>query len=156
MLKTISSLVGVAVAQITGLGTGIATALGLNAIGSGAIPLESDGTFIPIDSSGATLTFSASNGNYRKVGTTVLVWGSASYPSTASAVPAVIGGLPFTASNNSTAGFPAISLFASGVTFGFVNKNATTFGLGNAGAAVNNVVLSTTTVYFSGIYPTDA
>ena len=123
--------------------------------GGGTPVTETTGTFTPTDASGAGLTFAASSGNYHKVGKNVLIWGYVTYPSTASAVQAIIGGLPFASSNTSINGFPSVAAFVVGASTWFVNKNATTMGLGTNGAAVNNVVVSGATVYFSGVYPTD-
>lgn len=122
-----------------------------------AVEGAASGTFTPIDSSGATLTFAgATNGNYIKIGKFVLVWGVVVFPVTASAVQAIIGGLPFTASNTSSNGFPSINIFGpTTASVGFVNINATTFGMAGlaTGAAVNNSVYSGLSVYFSGVYP---
>jgi hypothetical protein len=56
-----------------------------------------EGTWTPIDNSGAGLSFSNTSGNcfYTKVGRTVTVTFRLTYPSTASGSAAVVGGLPF-------------------------------------------------------------
>ena len=58
-----------------------------------------EGTWTPVDASGAGLTFSTATGNYTKIGRVVTGSFRASYPTTASAAQIVIGGLPFTVNN---------------------------------------------------------
>jgi len=55
-----------------------------------------EGTWTPIDSSGASLSFTTAIGTYTKIGRNVTVHGTVAYPSTASGAGALIGGLPFT------------------------------------------------------------
>jgi len=118
--------------------------------------VEVDGTWTPTDASGAGLSFSSATAFYHKVGKIVLVWGFVTYPTTSSSLQAFIGSLPFTASNTSVNGYPSITLSTSGATVGFVIKNGTTFGFGTNGVAVSNSTISTNSVYFSGVYPTDS
>ena len=54
------------------------------------------GSWTPIDSSGASLTFSTAIGTYVKVGKLVTLSYSVTYPSTADTTDMKIGGLPFT------------------------------------------------------------
>ena len=70
--------------------------------GTGTSELFADyeeGTWTPIDGSGAGLTYSSAAGNYTRVGRTVTAVFNVVYPSTANANAARIGGLPFTAAN---------------------------------------------------------
>ena len=57
-----------------------------------------EGTWTPIDSSGAGLTFTDNTGTYVKIGSLCYITGYLSFPSTASGANAIIGGLPFAAS----------------------------------------------------------
>ena len=57
-----------------------------------------EGTWTPIDSSGAGLTFTDNSGTYVKIGSLCYITGYLSFPSTASGANAIIGGLPFAAS----------------------------------------------------------
>jgi hypothetical protein len=59
-----------------------------------------EGTWTPIDSSGAGLTLSVSGANYVKVGTLVHVSAYFNFPNNGNGLGARIGGLPFTAKNN--------------------------------------------------------
>ena len=70
--------------------------------GTGTSELLNDyeeGTWTPVDGSGAGLSFSGVAGYYTKIGRQVTVVFSLVYPATADASAARIGGLPFTAAN---------------------------------------------------------
>jgi hypothetical protein len=90
-----------------------------------------EGTWTPVDSSGAGLSLSNTSGNcfYTKVGRTVTVSFRLTYPSTASGSVAVIGGLPFlsanTTVNNQSLCF-AEQNFSAGA-MGVLNYNAASF-----------------------------
>jgi hypothetical protein len=58
-----------------------------------------EGTWTPIDSSGAGLTFTSTAGSYTKIGNLCYVSGALTFPSTADASSAIIGGLPFNPSS---------------------------------------------------------
>lgn len=64
-----------------------------------------EGTWTPVDASGASLSFSNTSGNciYTKVGRTVTASFRATYPSNANGSYAFIGGLPFTTSATTVA-----------------------------------------------------
>ena len=75
--------------------------------GTGTSELLADyeeGTWTPVDQSGASLSFTNAFGYYTKVGDTVTAWGRVTYPATASGLTAIVGGLPFTAANNNQPG----------------------------------------------------
>jgi hypothetical protein len=85
--------------------------------GSGTSELLADyeeGTWTPVDQSGASLTFTSPFGAYTKVGDTVTAFGRVTFPTTASALTIVIGGLPFVVANNSQPGGGFIRLTATG------------------------------------------
>jgi hypothetical protein len=122
------------------------------------------GTFTPTDASGAGLAFTSPVGYYRRVGNVVFVWGSLTFPSTADATTAKIGGLPFTSANLTTAAnaTPGTVFFGggSGTPGGaspnwlLVNKNATTFDFHfGGGTALTNANLSGYIVHFFAAYP---
>ena len=86
--------------------------------GTGTSELLADyeeGTWTPVDGSGAGLTYSAATGYYTKIGRIVTVVFNVVYPSTANASAARIGGLPFTAANT-----------ANGLSNGCFNVNTST------------------------------
>ena len=71
--------------------------------GTGTSELLADyeeGTWTPVDGSGASLSFTSASGVYTKVGRQVTVFFTLVYPATANANAARIGGLPFTAANS--------------------------------------------------------
>jgi hypothetical protein len=86
--------------------------------GSGTSELLADyeeGTWTPVDGSGAGLTYSSATGYYTKIGRVVTVVFNVVYPSTVDASAARIGGLPFTAANT-----------ANGLSNGCFNINTST------------------------------
>jgi len=164
---------------ISSFGTGVATALGQNVNGSGAISLTTSPTFItpilgaasatsinfggtslstyaegtwtPIDSSGAGLSLTAA-GTYTRIGRIALC--QVVYPSTANGSNAIIGGLPFTAANSAQQVGGSVS-YTSVATLSrvLVNFNATTFTLYSAtGGAITNVTMTVSTNYFQLVY----
>ena len=126
--------------------------------GTGTSELLADyeeGTWTPIDGSGAGLIFTATGGFYTKVGRQVFWQCTLAYPSTVDATNARVGGLPFTAvSGPSTEG-------RSGATVSYTNKGSLVnlFQIGTAiflykvnGVAMTNSELSTGTVYLAGSF----
>lgn len=61
----------------------------------GSDAIRSEGTWTPVDNSGAGLVFAAASGSWEKNGRQVTVRGQVTYPVTASGAVASIGGLPF-------------------------------------------------------------
>ena len=58
-----------------------------------------EGTWTPTDGSGAGLSFSDASGHYTRIGRTVTIVFVLTYPATANASAARVGGLPFTSAN---------------------------------------------------------
>ena len=111
-----------------------------------------EGTWTPVDSSGASLTFTSASGSYTKVGRLVYVNAVVVYPITASGANALIGGLPFTVgalnavgSCYSTSGTVLASLGAATTTL-VVPVTAAT------GVARTNAQMSGTTLAFTMSY----
>lgn len=75
---------------------GKATLSALN-LGNTDLTNYTEGNWTPIDSSGAGLTLTVGYATYMRIGTLVICHFSITYPSTADASAAIIGGLPFTA-----------------------------------------------------------
>ena len=96
-----------------------------------------EGTWTPTDAAG-NVTLQASGGRYTKIGNTVWVWFRAHYPSNSDSNGAVVGGLPFTATNTNAA-----NLDAPG--------GATTFFSQNTNSAYNGHVVNNTTAIY--IFP---
>jgi len=112
-----------------------------------------EGTWTPTDASGAGLTFTTSNTNYTKVGNTVFVTGVVTFPATADASAAQIGGLPFTAKASSNGFFPAVNNASLSIV-GNVASGTATFYLAQPETTNNrtNANMSTYLIAFSGTY----
>lgn len=107
-----------------------------------------EGTWTPIDSSGAGLVFTA-GGSYEKIGRQFRAGFNVTYPATADGSSALIGGLPFTVSNNNYArqGFRSFSTETTVATF-LPNANATTVApLTTAAVAITNATLTGDVVF---------
>jgi hypothetical protein len=108
-----------------------------------------EGTWTPTDASGAglSLTGTATNCFYTRIGNQVTCIFSLTYPSTVSAASATIGGLPFTSKNtgNSVAGGITTYISNGSVIVFLINSNDTIFGIRSiAGVSgVTNASLST-------------
>jgi hypothetical protein len=118
--------------------------------GTGTSELLADyeeGTWTPIDGSGAGLTFTVTNATYTKIGRMVTCQLQITYPVTANTNGARIDGLPFTPATNINSNGYLGSTAAVGIaiqTAGSTNTNI----LNAIGAgAVNNATLSGTLVY---------
>ena len=114
-----------------------------------------EGTWTPVDSSGAGLTLTTSAARYTKIGRTVFVQARIVFPSTVSAATVLIGGLPFTSSANSRTGLSlGYNNFAANY-LPFVSASSTLielFVVAGSGAQATNVNLSTQEFAFSGFY----
>jgi len=73
-----------------------------------------EGTWTPVDASGAGLTFSDASGYYTRTGNIVTAMGTLTFPSTASVLGLSIGGLPFTVASNNQPGGGFIRLTNAG------------------------------------------
>lgn len=119
-----------------------------------------EGTWTPIDSSGATLSFAAASGRYTKIGRHVFWQAFVTYPATANGSNAVIGGLPFSVgglSGNSegrAGGHVDVSNLGSvaGILQGAAG--ATTISIVNpqTNASLTNANVSGKSFYLSGSY----
>jgi hypothetical protein len=104
-----------------------------------------EGTWTPIDSSGAGLTLTVANATYTKVGRLVTANFAIVYPTTASASTCRVGGLPFTSRSGAFSYPMVVSTNQTGVCKnGLVDDGATTFLLVDTGGnALTNVQMST-------------
>ncbi len=113
-----------------------------------------EGSWTPIDASGAGLTLTGVVGDYVKIGKLVFVNAIFLYPVTASGAAAWIGGLPFTAKTVQPGGGGAMTFSNNGIhTLVFVRENSTHIELfSNAGAALTNAQMSGTVNIASATY----
>jgi len=113
-----------------------------------------EGTWTPIDNSGASLSFSyAGTARYTKIGRLVFVNLYVNYPSTSQTSNANIGGLPFTSSAGATFTYLVGRAGSLATSIGQVNTSTTEMGLFlNSNTAITNNQLSGTYVIMSGCY----
>ena len=114
----------------------------------------SEGTWTPVDASGAGLTFTGANGYYTKIGKLVFAQGTVTFPATANASAASIGGLPFTVPNLAGARQGFVSFTDETTLFSILpDGGGTTISLrDSSAAALTNATMSGNTVWFTAIY----
>jgi len=117
--------------------------------GTGTSELLADyeeGTWTPIDGSGADLTFTvlANSAKYTKIGRMVTATFALSYPVTAAAGQATIGGLPFTSGTGAGQGGYLVYTSLASIPGLNVSPSSTIFYLyGESGTGLSNVNMST-------------
>lgn len=127
---------------------------------TGLTDATTDTAWIPTDTSGAGLTFTAVTARYTKIGKTVTAIFRLTYPSTVSGASAAIGGLPVATSPNypASGGVTAGSCFFTGTPNAIlaplvISSNTGLTGLANnAGVLALNSVLSTQTLLCTFTY----
>lgn len=109
-----------------------------------------EGTWTPIDGSGAGLTFTTVAGNYTKIGNRIIVDGYGTYPTTSSALSGVVGGFPYATAATGTGGVAAARV-QNGVEPYLIGTilNTTTAAFIQHNGNVANSLLSTLSFYFS-------
>jgi len=149
-----------ALTQIINTGIGQVTDIKIGGSGSAnTLDDYEEGTWTPVDASAGSLSFTSVNATYVKIGKTVFIAGTLTYPSTADTNQARIGGLPFTSETTS----PAISYTipmtvatstSAGVAIG-IGSNKTSGYLRTLDNSVpTNANASGNTFLFSGSYNT--
>jgi hypothetical protein len=153
-------LVGVATANANGgvlqLKSGITfPATAVAATDANTLDDYEEGTWTPVDGSGASLSFTGVSGSYTKVGRCVTAFAEVTYPITASGLNGIIGGLPFT----SAAASPGINGYirytdvaTSVITFVTGGPSSTSVSLLRPGVNTTNVSMSGGTLLFAVIY----
>jgi len=114
-----------------------------------------EGTWSPIDASGAALSFTASSGGYTRIGNMVFAYGQVTYPANTDSNIAVIGGLPF-ANDGTVAGRQCQIGAKTEATLTGIQAavGSTTLNLVTAtGTGVTNSTMSTDLLWFIAIYP---
>jgi hypothetical protein len=115
-----------------------------------------EGSWTPIDSSGAALTFAAATGTYTKIGRIVIASFHVTYPATADGSNAIIGGLPFTIVNAQEArGHSSLGHRTLAALESFLGtNNATTLSpRTSTGGNITNATLTGADIYAGIIYP---
>jgi hypothetical protein len=113
-----------------------------------------EGTWTPVDGSGASLSFTGVSGTYTKVGRCVTALAELTYPTTASGVNAIIGGLPFT--SGATVGINGYirytTVATSLLTFVTGGPSSASVSLLRPGVNTTNASMSAGTLLFAVIY----
>ncbi len=113
------------------------------------------GAWTPVDASGAALTLTGAAGTWRRWGDLIWASGLCTYPVTADASNAAIGGLPFTCANNNQSRTGTLSYTTGATARGIIITANTTNAsfVTAAGALVTNAQMSTFLNYFNFVYP---
>lgn len=114
-----------------------------------------EGTWTPVDASGAGLSFTTPEGYYVKIGRQVTAWGYLVYPSTANGSNSVIGGFPFTAANFGSTGSGGMIGYSNESTFVriYAPTNGTTaVPYTSIGGRITNATFSTDSLYICVTY----
>ncbi len=131
------------------------TATSIN-FGQTTLGYYGEGTWTPIDSSGASLSFSQVSGKYSRVGREVFARGTLVYPATADVSSSAIGGLPFTCFNDqeSRAGGALTYSSTANARWLIPLANATTnYIYDSTGTRTTNAGLTGAQLYLSSNYP---
>ena len=153
-------LVGVATANANGgvlqLKSGITfPATAVAATDANTLDDYEEGTWTPVDDSGAGLSFTTSDAFYTKIGNVVYVSCSVTFPTTASILAIRIGGLPFTVkagSNNVYAASIAQTNSSRTDAFCYIRSTTQIAANTNGNADANNVSYSAKFICLSGFY----
>lgn len=120
-----------------------------------ALARYSTGRWTPIDSSGASLSFTDAVGTWVKIGELVIATCAVVYPANASGANAVIGGLPYPINAfNSPTVIYTTDPTGTTLAFGVASSTVCALVLGAGGAARTNAQMSTDTVVFTLVYET--
>jgi len=105
-----------------------------------------EGTWTPVDGSGASLSFTALDARYTKIGRMVQCFAQITYPSTANTSPAAISGLPFTMATTVGGAYGAFTVYTTESTASIwlnLSNTTTTNAYALGGASATNVTFST-------------
>lgn len=117
------------------------------------------GDWVPVDASGAALSFAGATGRYFKIGPMVVLIWEIPYPVTASGATAKIGGLPFVPRSGVIARFSGVAGFVQGgsaITYELVPGGTFLQPFTNGQTIRTNANLSNAIVTGMLIYETDA
>jgi len=115
-----------------------------------------EGTWTPIDSSGASLSFTSNwTALYTKIGRVVYVVFGITYPATASGATATLGGLPFTSGGGGGQQYSLVTTYSdygAGMLNFIAGAGTTVAFFSLAAVALTNANLSGKTIRASGFY----
>ena len=113
-----------------------------------------EGTWTPVDASGAGLVFGNVSAGYTKIGRMVFAYCRVTYPATANANAAAVGGLPFTIENSQSARQGSINYSSQATaTFLFPIPNSDYGIFFNSAGAVTNAQVSGSDNWLFFSYP---
>ena len=122
----------------------------------GSLTIEELKDWTPIDSSGATLSFTSVTGSYLVLGGTIVAWGALTYPATADGSSVKIGGLPIKVRNTAASQGGGMISYTTESTAARVLPfaNNTYVDIRNtSGTILTNATMSGDTIYFCVMYP---
>lgn len=116
-----------------------------------------EGTWTPVDGSGASLSFTVLDARYTKIGRMVECFAQITYPSTANTSSAAISGLPFTMATTGGGAYGAFTVYATeptAVVWLNLSNTATSNAYTLGGASATNATFSTDNFRLVWIYET--
>lgn len=116
-----------------------------------------EGTWTPVDGSGAGLSLSVLDARYTKIGRMVECFAQITYPSTANTSSAAISGLPFTMATTGGGAYGAFTVYATeptAVVWLNLSNTATSNAYTLGGASATNATFSTDNFRLVWIYET--
>jgi len=139
---------------VSGLGSGVATALGdaVNTTGGVATVVSGPTPWSPTDQSGASLTFTGVSCQYTQIGNMVYAYGTLTYPSTASSANAIIS-LPVAVPNQNYAVVQSCDLGSLSGVLQTVKNTSTAAIITNTGTPQTNATASLKQINFMLVYP---
>lgn len=116
-----------------------------------------EGTWTPVDNSGASLSFSSASGYYTRTGRTVYITGTLTYPATANTNSAELAGLPFTSLAAALAGMASgftlrLTTYGSVVLLPVISNTKTFRLYDTSGTQLTNAQASGKRFDFFGFY----
>jgi len=114
-----------------------------------------EGSWTPVDGSGAALDFTGAVGRYVKIGKQITCWGVLTYPTTADGSAANVGGLPATTENLTTtqSGGIVTATTCATLVYYYLSSNGSQGALlTNVGDAVLNSAMSGKLLNIMAIY----
>jgi len=116
-----------------------------------------EGTWVPVDESGASIPISSIKSSYTKIGRIVNLNGYISYPSTSSSLDSLIGGLPYPSATNEFAVGDAASnagIISPSVRTLQGSSNIQVLSNNGAFSNVSNAALASSVIFFNVTYET--
>ena len=111
-----------------------------------------EGTWVPVDDSGAGLVFTVSDCKYTKIGRAVTIQGTIQYPSTANTTAAQFTGLPFAFVGIAPFSIAYTGIAAATVNYLIAHSSTGPLFYSSTGSQTQNAALSGGMIQFFGTY----